>query len=603
MSSEKSPELFQDTIVEIKERRRQDVLKPKIQAKVVSPEIDSGALKDNEDSEVQSNLDCKGLQINKFRPKVFLEFSLYFLLAQWLGPVSFYLVFIWKKNGRILAKNLHIYGGWKEIFRSIVWVIRIYCFVLTYALEDYESQSQFWLVIYTDISLAVLYGAYYSSFTETEIKLFRTTEYDPGTDIVKKLVALVKNERTKAFEKRIIVSRFPQIDINNFYFVYPRRYEHAIPSELEPNHISESEAFVKKTLLTDGFIVKGEKFATYMTDKIGYKSMDKKVLGIRIFSRVLILVRVLLPVGANILDNFKRLDEVPNTLTLVLYIIQQFCYCYFIYLFAQIYDVLFLGLLLYFKKFMLLRKLKETIEVRPTASFKELLKIVPAVPINIENWLNLRRVMAQMNNQAFVVIDTNMSFALFYSIIFIAIYALYTVGLLVDLLDPIGQFLVDNPVLQTTLFFTLLIIVVVVGIHLVLGILINGLFPAEKKEWNVQLSIVRSLEQNQISYCYWIEEEKKTISDFEEGDEYMERIDDLKSTSGNDFTKNLPELTRKLKKAISIVIDGIDFEEAYNAHKLLGMKTTPQLFSLIITFVSAVGLSAINDVLSKGISG
>jgi len=543
--------------------------------------------------------DMRGVQISKFRAGYFFEFFAYFLLAQWLGPFSYLFFFMWIKNGKNLAQNLHIYGGWIEIVRTLVWLAKVYCFVLTYVLTEYKSTSQFWLVIYTDICLAVLYGGYYSSFTDVEIQRFKNSKFDPGSNIMDRIVELVKKARIKTFDKKQIVSRHPEIDVNNFFFVFSKRYADVIPQELDPQSIDDLGYQLKKMHLKEAIVVRGEKFATYIVDKAGYLSIDKKVLFIKIFSRLVVLLRVLLPVGSNILDAFDRLDSVPDATNLVLYIIQQVLYCYFIFRFAQVYDVLLVGIILYYRKIRLLKKLKETIEVRPSSTSDELLKILPTVPQNIENWLNLRKIMSKMNSQAFVVIDTNMSFSLLYCIAFIAVYALYTVSLLQKLLREISQFLSENSVLQTTIFFTLLMIVVVMFIHLILGIIINGNFSSEKKEWRLQEEIFKSLELSSGIYHDWIEKDHMTAFNFLEGDEYLERMDDIKSLLGSDFSEKLKDYLASIQSSISIALAGVDFEETFNPHKLLGLKTTVSLVSIIFTFISAVGLSTINDVINS----
>jgi len=530
--------------------------------------------------------DLRGVQLSKFRAGYFFEFFGYFLLAQWLGPLSYLFFFMWKKNGKTLAQNLNIFGGWAEILRTLVWLAKVYCFVLTYVLTEYNSRSQFWLVIYTDICLAVLYGGYYSSFTDVEIKKFRDSKFDPGSDIIDRIVELVKIARVKAFDKKQIISRHPEIDVNNFFFVFSKRYAEVIPQELNPQSIDDLAYHFKKTHIKDAIIVRGENFAAYLLDKAGYLSLDNKVMFIKILSRLVVLLRVLLPVGGNLLDAFDRLDSVPDTANLILYIIQQVLYCYFIFRFAQVYDVLLIGIVLYYRKIRLLNKLKETIEVRPTSTSEELLKVLPTVPQNIENWLNLRRIISNLNSQAFVVIDTNMSFSLLYCIGFIAVYALYTVSLLQKLLSDISQFLSENSVLQTTIFYTLLMIVVVLIIHLVLGIIINANFSSERKEWILQEEIIRSLELSSGIYHDWIEKDHLDAFNFEAGDEYMERMDDIKCLLGSDFSENLKEHISNIQHAISIALAGIDFEETFKPHKLLGLKTTVSLVSIIFTFIS-----------------
>jgi len=534
---------------------------------------------------------------NEFKPQTFAEFAFYFLLAQWLGPLTYQLFLRFTKNGYVLARNLHIYGGWEEIIRTLLWLGKMYCFILTFVFDAFNSKDQFWLVIYTDISLAVLYGAYYSSFTETEVSRFKEEVHDPGHGIITMIKNLIAKEKVKAFEKRILISRFPEIDVNNFYFVYPRKYENVIPEELDPQPLGNKSSQLNSILIKDGIIVSAEKYANYLADKGGYHEFKSSIFSIRALSRFIVIIRVLLPLAANILELLENSQKRPNYAGSILLIVQQAFYCYFIYRIAVVYDVLFLGLVLYYRKLKLLKLLRKIIDVRPQGSHADLLKISPTVPHNIENWLNLRKIFAAMNQQAFVVIDTNMSFALFYTIIFISIYALYSVSLLQDLLGSLAEFLSNNPMLQATIFVTLIIIIIVLAIHLTLGILINLQFTSVRRELTLQSEIIRSIRINHNIYKEW--REGKFSKEPSEIDEYLERVDCIKSLLGTNFTEHFETYVKKLRDSISLVLDGLNYEEIFHPHTLLGIMTTPRLAVSVFTAFSAVGLSTINDIINR----
>jgi len=445
--------------------------------------------------------------------------------------------------------------------------------------------------------LAVLYGAYYSSFTDSEIHRFKTEVYDPEHDITTRITSLIYKERTRAFDKKAILGRFPEIDVNNFYFVYPESYQSVIPSTLQAEPLTKKHSQLSKIQITNGLIVDATKYGLYLADKAGYSAIKYKVLTIQILSRIIVVVRVLLPVAANImsLDIDKSTVSIP---ALVLYIVQQVFYCYFIYRVAVVYDVLFLGLLLYYKKLKQLRILKKLIDIRPQATQQELLRIVPAVPHNVENWLNMRKIFAGMNQQAFVVIDVNMSFALFYTIIFIAIYALYSVSLLKSLLDTLSKFLTKHPMLQVALFVTLIIIIIVLLIHLVLGIYINMLFKYERREWTLQSEVVRSIRISHDIYREW-KDSRATNQPIVDNDEYLERVNNIKSLMGANYKENFEMYVKRLRDSIFLVLDGLNYEETFNPHTLLGIMTTPRLAVSIFTAISAVGLSTINNIFNS----
>jgi len=559
------------------------------------------SLIDMNDPDQQNDQEPQSNETNEFKPKVFAEFFCYFLLAQWFGPLAYFFFLRWIKNGHVLARNLHIYGGWEEIIRTLLWIARWYCFVTTFTafsniLAEGLGEGQFWLVIYTDISIAVLYGAYYSSFTDSEIQRFKTEVYDPEHDITTRITNLIYRERTKALDKKVILGRFPEIDINNFYFVYPESYQNMIPATLQPEPLSKKAAQLSKIQVKNGLIVDAVKYAMYLADKSGYSAIKYKVLTIQVVSRIIVVLRVLLPVAANVLNIAENNTKITIP-ELILLIVQQVFYCYFIYRVAMVYDILFLGLLLYYKKLRQLRLLKKLIDIRPQGSQHELLRIVPAVPHNVENWLNIRKIFAGMNQQAFVVIDVNMSFALFYTIIFIAIYALYSVSLLQSLLKSLAAFLKANPMLQVALFVTLTIIIIVLVIHLVLGIYINMLFKYERREWTLQSEVVRSIRISHDIYREWRGAGgNQPIID---NDEYLERVNNIKSLMGADYKENFEMYVKRLRDSIFLVLDGLNYEETFNPHTLLGIMTTPRLAVSIFTAISAVGLSTINNIFNS----
>lgn len=70
----------------------------------------------------------------KFKPGIFFEFFFYYLLTSILGPLSYCLFIKFIKNGPMLARNLHIFGGTEEWGRTALWLLRVYCYATAYSL-------------------------------------------------------------------------------------------------------------------------------------------------------------------------------------------------------------------------------------------------------------------------------------------------------------------------------------------------------------------------------------------------------------------------------------------------------------------------------------
>jgi len=111
-------------------------------------------------------------------------------------------------------------------------------------------------------------AAYYCSFSSQDLKRFRTEYCDKGEPIFEKLLRLIQEGKTKFFERENLNENFPEIDVDNFFFVYPHTWNDRIPKELKVKSIEEDPDSYKP--LGKGYAVDGSSYAQYLAEKSGY---------------------------------------------------------------------------------------------------------------------------------------------------------------------------------------------------------------------------------------------------------------------------------------------------------------------------------------------
>jgi len=562
-------------------------------------EHDSSSLQDSRASLLPAH---NKLGHNRFKMSVFVRFFFYFLLNAFIGPFTYFLVLKHVRHGSIIAQNLHIYGGAKQASRTLLWLAKLFCYISTFLIYtdtstyEYDSISQFWLLIYTDISLAVLYGAYYASFTPVEIKRLKTEVYDEGDNIFDKLIDLLKTSKSKILDKGFLASKFPEIDVKNFYFIYPRSEEESIPTELEPTPLVLAAPQLLKTGIVDGLVVEGQKLAAHILEIVGYPHFDVQVLVIKIISRALVILRVILPVVNNIYQIMTGKDPLPGFWRFLIYIFQQGFYSFLIFRFVYVYDLLFLGLLLYKKKYNVLSPLWEIVSLKPPFREKKLPKVCGSVPQNALAWLNVRRILSAINEQVFVVVDTNMSFVLSYTFLFILGYFLQKIKVIAALLDPALAFLQANPSLFIVLALTIIVVVVVVLADLVIGLFINYLFELERGQWMLHKQVAGNLS---VKYELYVDEIHRPSD--RPNTCHWKKLAEIQELLGPNYKKDFDIYLRRLKNAIELTIDGITAEENYNPHTVLGLPINGYFLLLASTLISAIGITSLAQIL-KGIT-
>jgi len=544
-----------------------------------------------------------GSEVIQFKPAIFLEFFCYLVIKMSLGPFSPYFFKKFIKNGLIISKNIQINEG---KLKNFVGMMKFYCIVTTFLFlndwirsfitggvsgYEYNSTSQLWLLVHTEISLCVLYGAYYASLADNEILKLKTELCIDNTDIFDRVLNLIRLGKAKLYEMINVAKTFPEIDVDNFYFVYPQESQGKIPAKLLPEPMESCAPQLQEMGLENGIIVQCDKYATHIAECSGYQKLDFRVKMIQYGSRGLVFMNAILPVINNIYQILAEENHKIHIVAFIIYSTQQLFYSYLLYRLAAVYDVLFLGLLLYFKKYQMLSLLGEVIKAKPDETVCEGLLYLPtSVPINVENWLAVRKVLATINGQAFVVIDLNMSFVLLYTLIFIFFYVLASFNVASELFIPFQQFLVENPGIQAVLTLTIVVIAIVLILDIALGILINRLFMYEKHEWVLQETMITKIKAGHEIYRHLtLQGDPRKAQSVA----YAEKMQEIKSFLGSGFQEKLHNYAKRIRDSIIMVIKAIDHEEFFNPHTLLGIRTDVRLVVGLGTAISAIGLSTI----------
>ncbi len=571
------------------------------------------------------------IEHNKFHQAVFFEFFVYFLLNAFLGPLAYILVLQRVSYGKVLARNLQIYGGRRQVFNLVIWLLRVFAYVTTFVLNDTNphmdgSLSQFWLLIYTDISLAVLQAGYYSSFTDSQIIRLKTEPYETEDNIFDRIVKVVMEGKSKMLQRGAVYKLFPEIDPANFYLVFPAktttsRQLEQVKTNFDAMPIAEAMPWFQTTNSggsKDALAVHGEAYAEYIADKGGYQQLGGRIRLIKGISRFIVFIRLVLPVINNIYEIFSQ----PHTfdIGLILYLIQQLVYSYLIYRIVAVYDVLFLGLLLYYKKYVVTSWLIKAVKFDPHNVAEaqqgdnkkgnnkdDMVKIPVNIPENTQTWLHIMRILTSLNEQAFTIIDVNMSFVLLYTILFFVLYFVQQVGFLQGLFGSTQEFLEDNPSLLVVIIITILVVSIVLVVDVILGVLINLQFEDQAQDWMLHKYVISSITTKYRLYTTEMEakqqqqqpppaNEPTSTTIAAPADSYYKVIQEIKDFLGDDYRDKLHDYVRRLRNMMTLVLDGIDNEAKYHPHTLLGITTTIPTAVAIFTVITALGLTNVAQI-------
>ena len=447
----------------------------------------------------------------QFKPNEFFQFFIYFLINIVLGPFSI-LLLSFKQNGCILAKNLCIYKGLRDWKHISIYLIKVFCIVTTFTLSYQEASSltvivQLYVVIYTEISLAVLLAAYYSSFTMSEIERIKNDPNFVVTDenIVDKLLEVSRTAKEKAFSKRHININFPEIDLDRFNLIYPLSHQPFIPHEIK-YRISNDEDKITYHPLQSFIVIDGISYSQYILGRMeyGYLGFHRALKYSFYLSRILVLIRVISPIIVTIYSVLHGNAVAEKFFEAIIFIFEEIGYSYLIFRFSLVYDVLFLGILIYIQKYRILHKLdkclrEDVIEDKNS----DPLKIDKMIPSNIQTWYNIRKLLSNVNQQIVTIVDINMSFIAIFLILFILIFAILAFDLLknIGFITSLAHSFAENKQLVAITSQFILVFVIILLVSLAIGMQINLYFQSDINIMTTHLFKVKDLRIFWIYYC------------------------------------------------------------------------------------------------------
>ena len=452
-----------------------------------------------------------------------------------------------------------------------------------------ESLSQFWVLVYTEISLIVLYAGYCCSFTETEIYRLKNESFPIKFNILDILLDLIKLEDWRFFKRTKITRRFPEIDPKTFYFVYSQSEAQKLPFELEKENSEQALPQLQEIGLKNYVLVHAENITSYIAKVSDYNNFKTNVTLIKFVSRLIVAFYVLIPFLEGLVAILTMNSGQSRRRYISFYAVQQLFYAILMGRFVVIYDVLFVGILLYFKKYMMLSKLREAISIKKKHETK--LRICTTVPQNWQNWLNVRRIIASANEQAFVIIDTNMSFVLFYTLFFVLEVLFEKMGVIPEFFTAVENFLTQNGSLRFIVNGSIIVIVIVLILDVIIGILINMLFVSDKQQLSLHKHITKS-----IALKYQIHEDNLALENGK--DVYLSKVKEITELTGRDLKDEMPVYLSRLIGSLKLAFDGTIAEERDNPHSILGIPTQTAEVATLATILSTIGISALaNSVL------
>ena len=540
------------------------------------------------DNDIQSEQKLNPLwENNDFKGLFFVEFLSYFILDILLGPFAliFYKLL---HNGIIIASNLKILSQWGcyPLSRLMIYVFRVYVILITFWME--KTWVEFYLLVFTEVSLLILFSAYYSTFRHSEIIKFKTVKNsNKSTNEMKEIFQdLIEKSKMRFLKKDKLKEEFPEIDFNMFYFYFrigtqPRiNFEMKDGESLQRNNLTKSNIELMEkyndTIMVDGVI-----FTNYIARLCDdEKQFNRRVKLAKFISRLLVFIKLVAPFVADLI----RLDitfENFNDVNYICYSTSMFCFVILIFRSCLIYDTIFLGLISYLYKLKVLNFLHNLLKEESNTLYVNL-----TIPENLTNWYNMRKILARLNAQFYSLVDIILSYLLLY-IVIASIYIIVTVFLGINF-SMVDDFFEDKTFKLITDSYKV-VIVVVLYYGLKIGYQINQYFDFN----SALLTRHKDIIINMLDYSeFYLNYVRAMKSKFDIEDKYMSYLSNIYELIGEqNFDQRFLKYLERLENQVQIVIDQLAFEAEMYPHKLLGIQTTETFIVKLISMTSIIGVS------------
>ena len=524
---------------------------------------------------------------NDFKGVFFVEFLGYFIMDLLLGPIA-WIIYKFLPNGIITASNLKILSPWGcyPLSRLIIYLFRVYVIFVTFWME--RTWVEFYLLVFTEISLLILFSTYYSTFRHSEIIKFKTVENsNKSTNDMKEIFQnLIEKSKMRFLKREKLKEEFPEIDFNMFYFYFKSGTQPKINFEMKGRESIQQNNIIKNniemmekyndTVMIDGVILTNY-IARLCDDE---KQFNRRARFAKFISRLLVFIKLVAPFVADLITLDVTFEHF-NDLNYLCYSTTMFCLVILIFRSCLIYDTIFLGLISYLYKLKVLNFLHNLLKEEPNTLYINL-----AIPENLTNWYNMRKILARLNAQFYSLVDIVLSYLLLY-IVIACIYILVTVflGIHFSLVD---NFFGDKTFKVITDSYKV-VIIVVLYYGLKIGYQINEYFDFNRAILTRHNDIIT----NMANYSeFYLNNVQLVKSNIDPNDRYMKYLINIYELIGEeDFNVKFISHIERLKDQVQIVIDQLAFEAEMYPHKLLGIQTNEDFVLKLISVVSIIGVS------------
>jgi len=281
-------------------------------------------------------------------------------------------------------------------------------------------------------------------------------------------------------------------------------------------------------------------------------------------------------------------------------------YSILMYRFIIIYDILFVGILLYIQKYKILTILENVItEEIVEVGEAPVPKIDLLIPQNVQNWFHVRKLLSSVNEQMLVIVDVNMSFVLIFILIVVFFYLVGALQILtnVGLIQAVVNSFSSNSALVAMTTYYIITMLALLFLSLAIGMLINLFFQS-----NVNILTTHQFKIKNMEYFaphYNTVKAKMEVQKMSyRYDVYVKYMEKLKGYLGTEeFVNAYGLLMEALDSELTNVIAQVNYESIQNPHKILGITTQPSLLVQLSGLVSIVGVSTINTIVGRGTAG
>lgn len=542
----------------------------------------------------------------QFNTRFFLICVAFLTISVLLGPFSLYIYKMFK-HGTTIARNIEILDNNGNYKQKFTYILRVFAVVVSFVYTF--NQVQLFVLIYTEVSLIIVYSAFFSVKKPSEVKDMLAkrvnTNYDQDElNIAKRYFREAQRSKSKFFDLGNLQRDFKDIDVSSFYFysldssITFRNWRMSV--YMTPRHQGPTQPFFPSDLSRNVSQFDGLSYTEnvlrmceYTVERFAFNTRIARIL-----SRLIVLIRFLGPFATDLL-----MTTAPIYLTVVdefIYLFQSIFYFYLIYRCSIVYDVLFYGIIVYIQKWRVLSQLQSFLY----QDHEKLKNKFPnphfVIPENIMSWYFMRKLCNSIFREFYIIVNVVLSYMIVYLVLaFLQLVYEFATGETLQVFKDKASQQVFEAISSTFTFVLILILMV----SIVLIVEINKFHDSHAYMLGKQLhtfEVIRNMESDYIKFLS--SEESSDMKSYEEGtyDEYRRVLQIFKQAYGEmycleNYEKHMKLVTRTLKSVIhdlqeefrmyphtilGLSVDYVLLIRTYSAFSLIGIGKLRQLFKV-----------------------